>query len=70
MRLDFSYHNTSRIVPKRKISLSLMVTSIFYSTHIDQQILITIEKQDILALQKRDTLPWGLQTVIGATRTD
>jgi hypothetical protein len=39
-----------------------MVTNIFCLTQIDQQILITIEKQDILALQKRDTLPWGLHT--------
>jgi hypothetical protein len=38
-----------------------MVTNIFCLTQIDQQILITIEKQDILALQKRDTLPWELQ---------
>jgi hypothetical protein len=37
-----------------------MVTNIFCLTQIDQQILITIEKQDILALQKRDTLPWDL----------
>ncbi|OBU37462.1 hypothetical protein AYY24_11615 [Photobacterium phosphoreum] len=40
-----------------------MVTSIFCLTHVDQQILITIEKQDILALEERDTLPWGLQEV-------
>ena len=38
-----------------------MVTSIFCLTHIDQQILITIEKQDILVLEERDTLSWGLQ---------
>ncbi|WP_221944148.1 hypothetical protein, partial [Photobacterium carnosum] len=44
-------------------SLSFMVTNIFCLTQIDQQILITIEKQDILALQKRDTLPWGLQSL-------
>ncbi|MFG0729640.1 hypothetical protein, partial [Photobacterium damselae] len=60
MRL-IRFSQTSRIVPKRNISLSFMVTNIFYLTHIDQQILITIEKQDILALQKRDILTLGYQ---------
>ncbi len=42
------------------ISLSFMVTNIFCLTHIDQQILITIEKQDISIWLKDDISKWDL----------